>query len=922
MNLAGLAIKRPVFIVMIILSIITLGLVGYTRLAVDLLPNIDFPVIYVVTQYPGASSDEVEQLITKPMENQLAGVEDLDTLSSISREGMSAVIIQFTSSADIKYAELTVREKVGQAISTLTPAVLAAITQPVIGRASTENSPIIFMAMKGNRDLADLRQIFEDIVQPRMQAVDGVGEVDVFGARRKVINLTVDKTLLAANGLTYNQVVNALSLRNISFPSGQIYESDKWINVRVLGQADDVRQFGDISLTTSSGKILRIKDVAKVEVKLEDEISRAKVNKENACMIAIYKQSGGNTVGVSDNMKNALPAIQKVLPKGISVQMVSDTSTFIRRSINGVQEDILLGALLAIVIVWLFLGNFRSTIITAIALPNSLLGAFFLVYIAGFTINTMTLLSLSLAVGLLIDDSIVVRENIFRHIEEGEEPKVAAEKGTNEVGMAVISTTLSILAVFIPISFLSGVVGQFFREFGLTVAFALIISLVDAFTSAPMLSAYWYKKSDPSKAKGISRFFNNLSIGWNKFYDWLNGLYRDILHWSLSHKTPVLIVVVILFVFSIYISRFIGQNFMSTTDAGSFNISLETYPGAPLNKIDYFVTDLEDFLSKQKDVVTYYSQIGTSGQSQIASVYVDMKDLKKRKLSTEDLMAIIRKYLRGKFDKDIKYRLTQTAFYGSGGGLGSSGGGSNSPIYLNIAGPDLTVLAGLSQQVFRIVSQTPGAVDIASTYKPGAPEFVIQVDNIKAEQMGISTYSLGLVMRDLIAGNIISEFTLGDRNYDVIIRMNENDRKSLDAIRNIAITTRTGNKVPLSSIANFTYSSAPLTINRENKQRVVRIFGNLEAGHSLSEVIDNITKTVDRNVSLPPGYSYYFAGQQKQFKDLRYSDGSCDGTGTAIYVYDSRFSLQQFPAAFYFDAFYTSCNYRSFPGADCYGYRS
>ena len=464
MNIAGLAIKRPVFVVMIILSILTLGLVGYSRLPVDLLPNVDFPNLFVITQYPGASSDEIEQLITKPLENALAGVEDLDTLASISREGSSLVIITFTSSADIKYAELTVREKVGQAMSTLTPAVAAAISQPVISRASTEDTPIIYMAIKGKRDLADLREIFEDIAQPRIQAVDGVGEVDVIGAPLKDIDLIVNKTLLAANGLTYNELVNALSQRNISFPAGQIYESQKWINVRVLGLAQDVQQFGDISLTTSTGKILRIKDIAKVDVRLEDEQTRAKVNGENACMIVVYKESGGNTVGVANNLREALPSIQRILPKGVSLHMVSDTSKFITRSVNGVQEDILFGAILAIVIVWLFLGNFRSTIITAVALPNSLIGSFFLVYIAGFTINTMTLLSLSLAVGLLIDDSIVVRENIFRHIEEGEEPKVAALKGTNEVALAVISTTLSILAVFIPISFLSGVVGQFFRE--------------------------------------------------------------------------------------------------------------------------------------------------------------------------------------------------------------------------------------------------------------------------------------------------------------------------------------------------------------------------------------------------------------------------------------------------------------------------
>ena len=484
MKIVKIAINRPVFVVMIIVSIITLGLVGYMRLPMDMLPNIDFPVVTVVTQLNGASSEEIEQLVTKPLENNLGGVSDLDTLSSQSEEGVSIIIIQFTSTADVKFAELEVRDKVGQTMNQLP----INIQQPIIRRFSTDDFPIIYMSIEGKQSLADLRQIFEEMAEPRVEAVDGVGEVDILGAQKKVVNLTVNKGLLAATGLTYKQVVNALEQRNITFPTGTIYENEKWVNVRVLGLAKEVKDLGDIALTSSTGKILRIKDIAKVEVKLQDELSRARVNGNNACMFQILKQSGGNTVAVSDNLRRALPSIQKILPKGVSLRMVSDQSKFIHRSITGVENDILLGAILAIVIVWLFLGNFRSTIITAMALPNSLLGAFFLVFIAGFTLNTMTLLSLQLAIGLLIDDSIVVRENIFRHIEMGQDPKTAAENGTNEVGMAVLSTTLSILAVFIPISFLTGVTGQFFREFGLTVAFALLISLLDAFTSAHAFS--------------------------------------------------------------------------------------------------------------------------------------------------------------------------------------------------------------------------------------------------------------------------------------------------------------------------------------------------------------------------------------------------------------------------------------------------
>ncbi len=869
MNIVKIAIKRPVFVVMIIVSIITLGIVGYSRLPVDMLPNIDFPVVTVITQYPGASSDEIEQLITKPLENNLGGVSDLDTISSTSEEGLSFIIMQFTSTADVKYAELEVRDKVGQTMNQLPNNV----EQPIIRRFSTDDFPIIYMAIEGKQSLADLRQIFEEVAEPRISAVDGVGEVDILGARKKVVNLTVNKGLLTASGLTYNQVVNALSQRNITFPAGIVYESDKWVNVRVLGLAQEVKDLGDIALTSSTGKVLRIKDIAKVEVKLEDELSRAKVNGNNACMFQLLKQSGGNTVAVSDNLKKALPAIQKILPRGVTIRMVSDQAKFIHRSIGGVEQDILLGALLAILIVWLFLGNFRSTIITAMALPNSLLGAFFLVFIAGFTLNTMTLLSLQLAVGLLIDDSIVVRENIFRHIEMGQDPKSAAEKGTSEVAMAVLSTTLSILAVFIPISFLTGVTGQFFREFGLTVAFALTISLIDAFTSAPMLSAYWFKKSDKKNAKGMTKLFNDLHEKWNRVYDYTNRLYHEILSWSLNHKWPVVFTTAILFFFSIFIfsGGFIGQNFISPADSGAFSVSLETYPGAPLDKIAYFANDLENYLLHQQAVETVYTTIGSSGSfltasdSQKANIFIDMKESGKRNINTEDFMAQVRKYMQHKFGKDIIARATQNSF---GGGGGAGGGGGNSPIYLNIAGPDLNVLGDLSTYIYRIVSQTPGAIDINTTFKPGQPEYVLKVDNIKAQQLGVSAQYLGLTLQDLIQGNIISEYTLGDMDYNIIIRMDEKDRQKVEDIRNIMIPTKSGMKVPISSIANFTYSSSPLAIRRENKQRIVRIFGNLAPGHSLQEVLKNISKQIDATVPFPPGYYYYFAGQQKNYNEL------------------------------------------------------
>jgi hydrophobic/amphiphilic exporter-1 (mainly G- bacteria), HAE1 family len=881
MSIADISIKRPVFIVMIIFSILTLGFVGYTSLPVDLLPSVENPNLVVVSNYQGASSDEMETLVTKPLENTLGTVEGLDTISSSTREGVSQISVAFKLGTDIKFAELKVREKV----EALLPRLPKDMAAPSIRRFSTEDIPIMRLSLKGNRSSEDLTDIINNIIQPKIEATEGVGGINVMGGRDKIIKVTIDKSLLLANGLTYGMITNAINLRNVSMPVGMIQGSDKNITVRVYGIADSINDIGEINLTTKTGKIIRIKDIAKVEIGTEDETSRSRVDGQRAVMFAIYKQSGENTIKVADNVRSLIAPpeptlfqnissfisgrpfvpqmseMQKVLPSDVSVSIINDSSLNIKRSISGVQEDILFGAILAIIIVWLFLGNFRSTIITALALPNSLLGAFFLVFLAGFTINTMTLLSLSLAVGLLIDDSIVVRENIFRHIELGEKPKIAAVNGTNEVGLAVLSTTLSILAVFIPISFLQGATGQFFRQFGLTVAFALCISLLDAFTSAPMLSAYWFKKTDENP-KGIAKLFSSFSKGWNSFYDILNNIYKKILQWSLNHKIIVVLSVSVLFLIVIYFSRYIGQNYMNYTDNGTYSIDMEVYPGAALDKVDYYAKDIENFLKKQKDIEAFDTSIGQGQQSHTGSIDVIMKPLNKRKISTLDMVKLTRDYIRSKFDKYLIYRVNEDVAFGG------IGGGGGRPITLNVYGPDLKVLQTLSLQISKILSETPGATDINSTLKPGTPELVIKLDSVKAEKMGITASELGNTLRDLIQGTTVSTYSAGENNYDIVLRLDQNQRNTVNDFKNMTITTKAGKKVLLSSFTTLTYSSAPLEIRRESNQRVVRITGNIAKGNSLTKVIAAAKDNLSKNIIMPSGYRYDFVGQQKSFSDL------------------------------------------------------
>jgi HAE1 family hydrophobic/amphiphilic exporter-1 len=861
MNIAGLAIKRPVFIVMIVLSIVTLGAIGYVRLPVDLLPNVDYPAIVVMTTYTGSSSEEIEQLITRPLENTLGAVEGLDTLDSISREGLSIVICTMSLGVDMKMAELNVRDKVQQAM----PQLPTDVTAPQIVRFSSDDTPILYFAIRGNRTLPELNQLIQDRIQPRLEAVNGVGSIGISGAQNRIVKITVNPALMDASGLDYSQIVTAVNRKHVDFPAGTIYAKNRNIAFRVAGKSQKVSDFADIQMQSASGTIVRIGDIAKVEMGLDDEVERDRVDGTNAVLFFVYKQTGENTVAISHGAQKVMEEIKKDLPGDCKVDVISDSAVEIERSVKGVQNDIILGALLAIIIVWIFLGNFRSTMITAVALPNSLIGSFLLVNGAGFTLNTMTLLALSLAVGLLIDDSIVVRENIFRYIEEGYDPKTAAEKGTNEVALAVLSTTLSIMAVFIPISFLSGVIGQFFREFGLTVAFALLISLVDAFTSAPMLSAYWFKKSDTKSTKGLAGFFNMLTIQWNVFYDKLKDIYIQLLKWSLGHKAIVIIVTVVLFAGSLYLSKFIGGNFMSNGDSGLIALGIETYPGASLDVTDGYVKAIEEKLSHDPEIDLFYVQVGGT-LSHTANININMKAVKDRKSTTQQKINELRAWMHQKFEKDLIYRFTERSilFAGAGGG----GGFSGPPLQINIIGPDYDVLRVLADKMSQVISSVPGVADLNTTYKPGVPELVVHVDERRAQALGSSVLELGTILRDMVEGYQITTYTVNDHDYDVIIQLKDTSRNSISQVENLMITTRNGTKVPVSSFVTFEYHSAPLDIRRESKQRLIRLYGNILDGYSMSDTVARVDKEIAAKVVIPDGCRYYYGGQQKQFADL------------------------------------------------------
>jgi hydrophobic/amphiphilic exporter-1 (mainly G- bacteria), HAE1 family len=860
MSIAEISVKRYVLIAMITVTIIVLGVIGYLGLGLDLFPKIDFPYVVVSTVYPGAGAEEIETQISKKIEDSVGAIEGLDKLSSISKEGVSIVILQFKLGTDVKYSEQTVKEKVETVKSDLP----ADAYDPAISRFSINDSPIIYLSIQGKRDLADIREIMEKEIQPKIEQLDGVGSVSIIGGRKKIVKITIDKAVLLANSLNYSTISNAIKMHNINFPVGEIQGNEKNITVRVSGKFENIKQIEDIAITTSTGKILRLKDIAKIDFTLEDESVRPRVNKENALLIGIYKQSGGNTVKVCDEIKNKIVEIKKELPADTIVRVVSDSSDIIKKSVDSVKEDILLGAFFAIIIVFIFLGNIRSTIITSIALPTSIIGSFFLISMAGFTLNVMTLMALSLSVGLLIDDAIVVNENIFRRLEHDRnlDPKQAAILGTNEVFVAVLATTLAIMAVFIPISFMEGIVGQMFKEFGLTIAFALSISLVVAFTLTPMLSAFIYKKHDDTEVtkerKGI---LTKITESWDSFYDKVSIVYKQILEWCLKHKKLVFGITIIMFIGSLLLTTFIGKSFMSSSGS-LISIKVETYPGAPLDKIETYVKDIENFVMNQKDIEICYTNVGSSG-SNTAEIMATLKPLKERKVDSNEMISIIRNYIKEKYSKYLSYKVATANTITSG-----DSGSFSAPIYIKIKGDNLNILEKTATQIKQIVLETPGTIDVDSTFKPGNPEYVVRIDKIKAEKLGVTEYEIGSALRTFIQGSKVSVFEKDNKNYDMILRMDESDRKSVDDLRTMVITSRDGrNKIPLNSVCTFEYSSGPKDINRENKQRYLTVSGNFMPGYSLNN-LTGIQKRIANEVKMPAGYKIEYGGASEQFADV------------------------------------------------------
>lgn len=872
-----LSIRRPVFITCLFVLIIIAGWISLKSLSVNLFPDVTFPIVAIHTSYPGAGPSEMETLVTKPIEDEVASVSGIKSLSSISQEGLSIVIVEFNLSVDIKNAEQQVRDRVSRVKNRLPED----SDDPTIRRVDPADQAIVMMALESSLPPAELYDLADQVVKPRIEQVDQVGLVEIMGGRKREIRVELDLKKLSDREISASSIRATLGSTGKNTPAGKIDQQDKTKVVRTLGEYRSIQEIRQVPINYQNFQHpVKIGEVADVLDTLQEETSRTYVNGKPGVVLRAYRQSGANTVAVADNIKKRIELINAEIKGKGNLTLVQDGAKPIRANVADVKETIVIGIILTVLVVFFFLGSLRSTLITSLALPNSLLGAFIMMAVAGFSINIMTLLALSLAVGLLVDDAIVVRENIFRHLEMGKSPKKASLEGTKEVLLAVVATTMTVIAVFGPIGFLQGVVGQFFKEFGLTICFAMMISLVDAITMAPMMSAYFAGKTH--EAIGDKKLSTNKMIAsvekllklFDRFQTWLEDKYVQLLGVAMDRPKLILLSALGIFVFSLIITKYIPKTFLPAQDNGEFMVSLDLPPGASLERMDQVAKKVDSMLRDHKEIAQTVLTVGNgSGESNKAGIYIEMVPSRKRKLNTSEFKEVVREKLKVFAEANPLVKDQDKA------------GGGQRPFNLNIIGSDQTQLEQEAKFVIEKLKNHPALSDVDSSYRPGKPEIQIAIDPIRAAQVGVLNTQVGNEMRALVEGVTPAVFRENGKEYDIRIRLKEDQRDVRESLPNIRIPAMNGRLTYLRLFADVKEAQGPTSINRQDRVRYIQINGDINPkGPGMGGVITDIKKLFEVEHALPSGMRYKFVGQAENFQELIINVAIAMGLGV-VFIY-------------------------------------
>ncbi len=865
MNLSAVAIKRPVFTVMLGVALLVLGWVGFRSLGTDLFPDVSFPVAVVTIPYPGSSPGEVENLVTKPVEDAVISLNGIDRVRSFSREGVSTVMVIFKLGTDISDAAMQVRERVS-AIRYKMP---DGAKEPTFTRFDVSQTPVLTYTIAGGESLPATRKFAEDVIKPALEQIEGVASVDVKGGAPREVRVLVDRSKLDALHIDPNVVVMRLRAANLNVPAGQFDEGRREIAVRTVGELADAEAIRNVPIATSKdGSSVLVRDVATVEDAWEERATIVRVNGENGVAFEVRRQSGQNTVAVADAVKARLEQLQRTFPTGVKTSLIFDSSEFINENIHDVQGSIVFGGAMAILIILVFMLDIRSTLISAVALPTSVIGTFFAMYLLGYTLNMMTLLGLSLAIGLLIDDAVVVRENIFKHLERGKPARQAALDGTKEIALSVLATTLTIVAVFMPVAFVKGVVGQFFRQFGITISVAVMLSLFVAFTIDPMLSSRF--------SKPITEHHQQDALLWLKrpflaVFGFNERVYRSMLGWVVRHKLVVGLMALGGLGLMGFVAGLTGSDFMTSEDRGQFMVEVELPAGASIAETDRISRQAEQKLRKNPEVKTVFVKVAPDTQANKMQWRVITSKKQERSVPLASIKDDARKAVS--WVSGAKIAVTDPAFI--------EGASVEAPIMIDVRGTSYEEIGPLADQVGRILETTPGVEDVQVKYTPGLPEMRVEIDRRRVSELGLELAQVAMAVRTATDGGDAGNLRIGKDEIPIKVKYDKSDRDSEEALARMTIVTPKG-PVKLLDIAKFVRADGPQVIEREDRSRQIQVWAAMK-GRPLGDIVKEIQPKIDA-LKRPPGARIAYDGQIRLMNETNSNMGLALGLGV-VFIY-------------------------------------
>jgi hydrophobic/amphiphilic exporter-1 (mainly G- bacteria), HAE1 family len=855
MVISDFAIKRPVITVVTMLALVVFGIVALTQLDTDEFPDVQAPIVAVAIPYPGASPDTVEREVIDPIEEVISGISGVDQVNSSSLDSFGNIIVQFVFEKDIQQATQEIRDEISSIRNELPPE----MEEPILTRFDPADLPIVSLTLT-SRGLsnAELTQLVDPDITRDLRGIQGVAEVNVVGGVERELTVELRPLDLQATRVSVAEIVQAVQAQNLAAPVGRLTRELDERTIRLRGRLDAPADFARLVVSEANGRIVRLGDVADVRDGTEEPRSAAYYNGEAAVGIDIVKSKGFSTTAVAEDVRRAVDAIQQRLPGGVTLRIVRDAGVRVANSVRNVQEALVEGAVLTVLVVFLFLNSWRSTVITGLALPVSVLASFVAVWAFGFTLNTMSLLGLSLAIGILIDDAIVVRENIVRHVEMGKDHFTAAIEGTDEIGLAVAATTFSIVVVFVPIAFMGGIAEQWFAPFALTIACSVLVSLFVSFSLDPMLSAYW---PDPHMQMSERPWISRMLGGFNDWFDRQAERYKSVIAWALDHRWSMVMLALASFVGALALpaSGVLGASFFPVTDDSEFNVALDTPPGSNLEYTR--IKALEAARLAQSKSETAYTYVTVGGQGEAvdeATVFVKLTPKHERGRSQETVAA------------ELRQQLARMA--GVTGSITTGGFGDQKQIQLQLQGPDVTTLVKLADEVMAVVREVPGAVDVDLSTKGQKPELDVQVDRGLAGTLGITLGQIVQALRPAFAGLDAGDWVdPSGETRDVTVRLEPSARTNVQDLESLPLTVTGADGesaiIPLGQVARVSPAVGPARIDHLDRERVISVQANTQ-GRPLSEVIAEITRRIEQRVKFPPGYTLRQGGETQDQQEV------------------------------------------------------